>query len=232
MSEDTSMPQHTVPSSRTLIVALGMIAMMSGFLVVLAFQLTAPRIAANKQRALEKAIFTVLPQASQSRSYVLGEDGLVIVPEGEAVSDEKQAVYAGYDADGNLTGLAMVSSARGYQDVVKVLYGYSPESQCVTGITVLQSTETPGLGDKVGTDPDFLANFECLDARLNEDGSAVANPIHTVKNGKKTSPWQIDAISGATVTSKAIGNGLEESTSRMLPLLHQHKKGLPPALTE
>ena len=232
MSENSSVPQPAMPSSKNLIISLGTIAMMSGLLVVLAFQLTAPRIAENKQRALEKAIFTVLPTASQSRSYELSEDGLTLLTEGETISDEKQAVYAGYDTDGKLTGLAMVSSARGYQDVVKVLYGYSLESQCVTGTTVLQSTETPGLGDKVSSDKDFLANFECLDAQLNGDGSAVANPIHTVKNGTKTKPWQIDAISGATVTSTAIGRGLQESTNRMLPLLAKHKSSLVMLLTE
>ena len=221
-----------MPSSKNLILALGLIALMSGFLVVLAFQLTAPRIAVNKQRALEKAIFTVLPTATQSRSYVLSGDGLQMLQEGETVSDEKQAVYAGYDAEGKITGLAMVASARGYQDVVKVLYGYSLETQCVTGITVLQSTETPGLGDKVSSDKDFLANFNCLDAQLSADGSAVANPIHTVKNGTKANPWEIDAISGATVTSTAVGNGLQESTGRMLPLLGKYKSSLLMMLTE
>jgi electron transport complex protein RnfG len=203
--------------------ALGLIAMMSGLLVVLAFQLTAPRIALNKQRALEKAIFTVLPQASVRKNYKLDESGLVPLPD-EAIAEAN--VFAGYDEDGKLAGLAMEAAARGYQDVVTILYGYSLESACVIGMTVLQSTETPGLGDKVSTDPDFLANFDCLDASLSEDGSAVANPIVTVKNGSKTDAWQIDGISGATVTSTAIGNALRESTGRMLPLLGQHKESL------
>lgn len=232
MNVIASTPTPAMPSSRNLILTLGSIAMMSGLLVVLTFQLTAPRIAANKQRALEKAIFTVLPSATQSRSYILSESGLTELAEGETVQDEKQAVYTGYDADGKLTGLAMVASARGYQDVVKVLYGYSLETACVTGITVLQSTETPGLGDKVDSDKDFLANFDCLDARLNGDGTAVANPIVTVKSGTKENPWEIDAISGATVTSTAVGNGLRESTSRMLPLLGRHASSIQMELTD
>jgi electron transport complex protein RnfG len=61
---------------------------------------------------------------------------------------------------------------------------------------------------------------------MNPDGSAVANPITTVKNGKKTDPWQIDGISGATVTSTAIGNGLRKSTGRLLPLLAKHRDSL------
>ena len=232
MSEHSTVPHPPAPSSLNLIIVLVSIAMMSGFLVVLTVQLTASRIAANEQAALERAIFTVLPEATQSRSYVLSEDGLVLLAEGEKISDEKQAVYAGYDAEGKITGLAMVAGARGYQDVVKILYGYSLETACVTGFTVLLSTETPGLGDKISSDADFQKNFECLDARLNADESAVANPIHTVKNGTKTDPWQIDAISGATVTSTAVGNGLQESTTRMLPNLAKHKSSLQMTLTD
>ena len=93
-------------------------------------------------------------------------------------------------------------------------------------MTVLESTETPGLGDRVETDPAFLANFDCLDARLNEDKTAMRNEITTVKHGKKNQPWQIDGISGATITSTAIGNALRGSTSQMLPLLVENKASL------
>jgi electron transport complex protein RnfG len=218
MSASTPSPQQ--PKSTSLILTLGIIAMLAGFFVVLTVQLTAPRIALNEQRALEKAIFTVLPEASSSRNFLLDESGLHALPK----EDIGQAnVFAGYTPDGELVGVAMEGSARGYQDVVKVLYGYVIETRCIIGMTVLQSTETPGLGDKVSTDPDFLANFDCLEARLNEEGSAMANEIVTVKNGNKTQPWQIDGISGATVTSMAVGTAIRESTNKLLPLLLEHK---------
>ena len=137
MSTDTHPPQPQMPGSGRLITALGLIAMVSGLLIVLAFQLTAPKIALNKQRALEKAIFTVLPEATVSKNYRLDENGLELLPD-EAIAEAN--VFAGYDAGGKLAGLAMEASARGYQDVVKVLYGYSLERECVIGMTVLQST--------------------------------------------------------------------------------------------
>lgn len=228
MTEQTPTATPAMPSSRNLILVLGGIAMMSGLLVVLTYQLTLPRITYNQQMALEKAIFTVLPEATVKSNYLLDESGLVLL------SDENFAdanVFAGYNEDGELTGLAMEASARGYQDVVTILYGYSLESECVVGITILASRETPGLGDKVETDPGFLANFDCLDAQLNEDGTAVSNPIETVKNGKKTDPWQIDGISGATVTSTAIGNALQKSTTTMLPMLARHRDSLATTLS-
>lgn len=223
MSETSPTAHPPAPKSLALIITLGTIAMLSGLLVVMAFQLTKPRIALNKQRAIEKAIFTVLPEATTRKNFLLDESGL------HPLADENIAeanVFAGYSADGALAGVAMEASARGYQDVVRILYGYSLDTACVVGFTVLQSTETPGLGDKVSTDPDFLANFDCLEAKLNEEGTAMANEIVTVKNGNKTDPWQIDGISGATVTSTAIGTALRESTGNMLPTLLKYKDGL------
>jgi len=225
MSEQPGQPSPPPPpSSGSLIATLGGIAMLSGFFVVLTFQLTAPRIERNKQAALEKAVFAVLPEAVVRRNFHLDADGLVPLPDAEFA---RANLFAGYAADGRLAGLAMEASARGYQDVVTILYGYSPETRCVIGFTVLQSTETPGLGDKVETDPQFLANFGCLEARLNPEGTAMANEIVTVKHGKKAHPWEIDGISGATVTSVAIGTALRRSTSEMLPLLERFKDALP-----
>ncbi len=228
MTEQTPTATPAMPSSSNLILVLGGIAMMSGLLVVLTYQLTLPRITYNQQMALEKAIFTVLPEATAKSNYLLDESGLVLLSDDDFADAN---VFAGYNEDGELTGLAMEASARGYQDVVTILYGYSLDSECVVGITILASRETPGLGDKVETDQGFLANFDCLDAQLNDDGTSVLNPIETVKNGKKTDPWQIDGISGATVTSTAIGNALQKSTTDMLPLLARHRDSLATTLS-
>jgi electron transport complex protein RnfG len=84
----------------------------------------------------------------------------------------------------------------------------------IIGLQVLSSNETPGLGDKIEKDPDFRANFTALDASLKQE-------IVTVKNGEKTEPWQIDGISGATVSSKAVGKALNESAQFWIPTLKQ-----------
>lgn len=210
----------TMPKSSKLITALALIAMIAGLLIALTFQVTAPRIETNKQKALEKAIFSVLPEATSHGNFQLLDGELTgLPPEGFAQAN----VFAGYDDEGNLIGLAMEASARGYQDVVRILYAYSPETQCILGFTVLQSSETPGIGDKVEKDAAFQKNFNCLDARLAPDGAALANPIVTVKNGKKVNIWEIDGISGATITSTAIGKALNRSANEMLPALSSNK---------
>jgi electron transport complex protein RnfG len=225
MTDAPAVETPALPSSGRLIATLGGIAMVSGLLVVLAYQLTLPRITRNKREALERAVFTVLPGATVRSNFVVDAAGLAALPDDDI---EGANVFAGFDENGALVGLALKASARGYQDVVEILYGYAPDRQCVVGITVLRSTETPGLGDKVQSDPDFLANFDCLDARLDDQGTALRNEITTVKHGEKTDPWQIDGISGATVTSTAVGKALRESTNRMLPLLAPHVGSLQP----
>jgi electron transport complex protein RnfG len=206
------------PDTRSLamIRTLGIIAMISGLLVVLVFEWTKPAIEANKQAMIERAVFQVIPGATQRHDFIVNKDG--VFPSSEAREDGI-TVYAGYDADGKLRGIAAEAAAQGYQDVIRLLYGYSPACQCITGIRVLKLSETPGLGDKIISDPGFRANFKSLEAKLSADMSVLANAIVTVKHGTKKNPWEIDAISGATISSTAVGKALNDSTQRLLPLL-------------
>lgn len=202
-----------------MIAALGGVAMLSGLLVVFVYQGTLPRILANREAALQRAVLQVLPAAASFQTYGVLEDGLVSLG-GDQDADRK--IYAGYDSDGEFVGVALEAEGQGYQGVVRVLYGYSPKEQCITGIVILQSTETPGLGDKIGKDKDFLDNFVCLDVRLASDGSALMHPVVVVKHGSKSHPWEIDGISGATISSRAVGAMLNARANEVHPLVTRH----------
>ena len=207
----------SLPSSFAMVRTLGVVAMLSGLLVVSVFQATAGRIADNKLRALESAVFEVLSGEESWTAFVLSDKGFVRVEEGESVPGRN--VYAGYDASGRLVGVALEASARGYQDVIRILYGYTPDCECVTGMTVLESKETPGLGDRIAKDTWILANFDKLEVRLDESQSALAHPIETVKQGTKSEDWQIDGITGATISTKAIGKMMNASAQQQIPLV-------------
>jgi len=196
------------------------IALVCGVLIVLAFQWTKPIIERNRAEALKKAIFYVLPEAKSSRTFALGDGDRFTVLEGKA--NGAKLVYAGYDDGGELVGFAIQAQGMGYQDNIVVLYAYSPEKDAVTGFRVLETRETPGLGDKIDVDPGFLANFERLAVELTADLSAVVHPIEVVKHGTKSQPWQIDAITGATVSSTAVAKIPRESTAFWAPRIHQH----------
>ena len=123
----------------------------------------------------------------------------------------------------SLVGVAVEAQGMGYQDVIAVLYGYSFTEQAIVGLQVLESKETPGLGDKIETDPDFLENFKSLDVSVREDGSGLAHPVVPVKHGEKTNPWEVDGITGATISSVAIADLLNRSAEYWVPRIRSSR---------
>lgn len=186
-------------------------------LIVSVYQGTAGRIADNKARFLSNAVAEVLPAARSTVEVTLDADGTLVA----ATKPAGLPVFLGYGEEGELVGAVITAQAMGYADNITVLYSYSFDLEAIVGFKVLESKETPGLGDKVEIEPHFLANFEGLDARLNEDGTTLANAIVTVKQGEKTEPWQLDGITGATITSDAIGVILNQGSGYWLPALER-----------
>jgi electron transport complex protein RnfG len=191
------------------------VGLICGLLIVSVFELTRPVIARNKAAALQRAIFQVLPEARASATFRF--DGVDRFEGFEGEVDGEQLVYAGYDEEQRLAGIAVEAQGMGYQDVIRVIYGYSFLEEAIVGIRVLESRETPGLGDKIETDAGFLENFERLVVALTDDQSQIADPIEFVKHGKKEHPWQIDGITGATISSNAIADILGQSTAYWIP---------------
>ena len=206
------------PKSSKLISTLGIIALLSGVLVVSIYEYTKPIIAENQRLATERAIFKVLPNATTRQTFRIQDQTL------QQVDDKAtgELLYAGYDAQGKLVGVALNASAQGYQDRVDLLYSYQPETGCITGYDVLKSTETPGFGTKITTNKKFLANFSCLDATINAEKTGLKHKIKTVRHGTKKQPFEIDAISGSTITSNAVGRMLNQSGQRLHPLIAHH----------
>jgi electron transport complex protein RnfG len=198
------------------------IGALCALVIVGVFQGTADRIRDNQERFLAGAIAEVLP-ATVSTIEVTIDDSGRLVP-GEASGPLRG--FLSFDQGGALAGAVLTAEGMGYQDVVRVLYSYSFELGAIVGMKVLETKETPGLGDKIETEPHFVANFDALDASLDEAGTALVNRIITVKQGEKTEPWQLDGITGATITSEAIGNMLNESAGQWVPVLERDARAL------
>ena len=208
--------QPSTPSA-AMIRTLGLVATICGVLIVTAYEGTLDAVNANKKIALERAVFKVIPGAAKVDEYVATAAG--IQPAAAAAPEGAVKFYAAYDQAGALKGIAAEGAAKGYADTVRVMYAYDPARQAITGLGVVSMRETPGIGDKIYTDQAFLKNFEALDVKLSADLKALANAVKVVKHGTKQNAWEIDAISGATVTSKAVGKGINESARKLLPLL-------------
>jgi electron transport complex protein RnfG len=196
------------------------IGVMCALLIVLTYEGTLPRVQRLKAAALDKAIFKVLPGATEKATFHFAGDNTFTL--GESEDPDGGLVYAGYDEKGELAGVVIEASGQGYADIIRILYGYDPNRQAVVGFYVLESKETPGLGDKIEKDADFLANFIALDASLSDDGSTMKNVIVPVKKGEKNNAWEVDGITGATISSRAIGNIIGESTQYWVPLIYNN----------
>jgi electron transport complex protein RnfG len=219
MSADITAAQTTPTAA--MICTLGLVATICGLIIVGAYQGTFDAVQENKRLALEREVFKVFPAAkSMAAFYALPAGG--VARAGGEVPAGAVKFYAAYAADGRLAGIAAEGAAKGYADTVRILFGYVPDCQCVTGFGVVAMRETPGIGDKILSDAAFRANFKALDVRLNAELAALANQVKTVKHGSKTRDWQIDAIAGATITSRAVGRAINDAAQQLLPRLVPH----------
>ena len=229
MSTSAQVEQPRGDSFKMLRAMVG-IGILCALMIVLTFEGTLPIIEVNKAEALQKAIFRVLPDITDTRPFHLNANGEFVA--GTAEDAAITTVYAGYSSQGEFAGLAIEASGQGYADIIRILYGYDPDQEAIVGFYVLESKETPGLGDKIEKDPAFLANFEALDVSLASDGTMLAQEVVMVKSGTKTNAWEIDAITGATISSRAITEIIGTSMAEMAPKIVAQKETFSQPATE
>ncbi|WP_425422581.1 RnfABCDGE type electron transport complex subunit G [Phaeodactylibacter xiamenensis] len=217
--------QADTGNSNKMLFAMVGIGLMCALLIVLTYEGTKPIIQKNKAAALEQAIFKVLPGTVTTSGYYW--DGTAFTPlNGAAASG--QLVYAGFSESGQLTGFALPAVGLGYAGEIRVLYGYDPAQEAIVGFYVLESKETPGLGDKIEKDPAFKANFEALSVAVGTDGNSLKNKITYAKSGEKQNAWEVDGITGATISSEAVTEALSTSTAEWVPKLYEAKEAFKP----
>jgi len=187
------------PSSLRLVLTLAIAGLVSGIAIIGIYESTLPTITANKARELREAVFKVLPGVSQMQALVYRDSELVVVAVPEK---DEPVIYGGYDEQGDFAGYAMPAAGPGFQDTIAILYGYKPGKKIVVGMEVLESRETPGLGDKIYKDAEWVGGFSAL---------SVEPEIFAVKKGTKRQPNEIDAITGATISSKAVVRIINEA---------------------
>jgi len=177
--------------------ALTGIALVAGLAIALAHELSAPRVAEQRTEAIAGAVLHVLPGAVTWQGFALGAGGsLVPLPDQPASA----SVYAGFDGDGRRVGFAVPAHGMGYQDRIGLLYGIDTAGRRLLGLRVLESRETPGLGARITDDPGFLGQFDGLPVLLDDGGQPRGFGVVRGARG----PGEIDAITGATVSSEAV----------------------------
>lgn len=198
-------PEPAATPSWRLVLTLALAGLVSGLAIVSAYTLTLPRITANKAERLRQAVFEVLPGSKELTPLVWDGGKLAPVVKGEP------EIYEAVDSTGAFVGYAVPGEGAGFQDNIKLIYGYKPSAGKIVGMQVLESRETPGLGDRILKDQHFLSQFRDL---------AVEPSILLVKGkGENRAPNEVDAITGATISSTAVVKILNATNATWFPRL-------------
>jgi len=115
-----------------------------------------------------------------------------IFPEGVEFVEEKDYVSV-YDSNKNLLGRIYNVVQAGYGGPIVIKVGFDIEGR-VKGVRILEQSETPGLGAKI-TEKAFLDQF----------AGKSGNELFLKKHNKEGT---IDAITGATISSKAVSDAI------------------------
>lgn len=170
-----------VPTVTLFVICLVVSALLAG-----TNALTKEPIAQNELKKSQEAMHSVCPDAVSFE----GEKGIEI------------EVYKALNESGEVIGCAIPVSAKGYGGDVSVMVGISSvDGGMVTGVEILSHSETPGLGANA-TSGDFRNQFK--------DNPSL-HGFSVVKDGTGGSEGKIDAITGATITSNAVTNAVNEA---------------------
>jgi len=204
------------PGTLRLILTMGVAGLAAGLLLVTIYTVTKPLIEKNHYNDMQLAIKDVLDGTESTATFLLEGTELVPYDGPDGVLPEGDSIYAGFDGEGNLIGFAVPAEGQGFAGIIKVVYGFDPARRLIIGLAVLDPLlETPGLGDKIRTDPAFVSAFVSGLAIDSAEGDLEIVGITEGQRGDN----EVDLISGATITSAAVVTILNDSTAKWAHIL-------------
>lgn len=205
---DVAMTPDTPPFK--LVATLGIAGALAGLLVAVVYQMTLPRIERHRAQVMQVAIAEVLQRPARWDTLYLEQGALTRRPKGPTASLER--VFVGYNETGRNIGAAISAAEPGFSEIISLMFGYDVASGQLLGLKILEEKETPGLGDKIERDSAFVRQF-----------TGAKAPVKAVKKRSGTDPGEIDAISGATISSRAVTRIINNAVAKWGPLLSAWK---------
>lgn len=173
-----------------LILALGSVTLLSAFSLGYVYEWTLEPIATAKREKQLRAINAVVEFDNDPLAEAFR------VSEGRRVEDDPDAlVFYPAKKAGNIESYAVKTySDQGYSGRIEVMVGLNLDGM-IREVQILAHRETPGLGSKISA-PEFLEQFvnkypDKFNLKVTKDGG------------------QVDGISGATISSRAIGEAVQ-----------------------
>lgn len=194
-------------TSSKMIVVLTLITMLSGGLLYSWDRFTLPRIEAHRLRELQAAVADVLPAHARYEERTV-----------RAIT-----FYVGKTDSGEPVGVAFRAVGSGFQGPIALMVGVDPGFTRLTGIKVLEQIETPGLGTRIVTDPTNKENPYWFTGQFT--GVGADREILVVKNRPPGTDTEIQAITGATISSKSIVDILNKALRHARTLYYEQETG-------
>lgn len=166
------------------------ISAVAALLLALTNSVTASTIAQRNEQANAEARKLVLESAQDFEQV---KDVKTDNSKGVKVSE----IYEAKDASGNTVGYTLKVLPSGYGGTIELMVGIDSAKGQVSGINVVSNSETAGLGAKA-TNPEFSDQYK----------GKPLEELSVLKNGTP-GDTEIKAISGATITSTAVTNGVD-----------------------
>lgn len=187
------------------------ITLLSGLLLGLVFEVTKEPRKLQQQRAIEEACIAVFPQAKEKGvelTFTAFEAAPSAALQEELAQENVEigTIYSASDASGFYGYVVEAVSTKGYGGDIVLYVGVGADGT-VNGVSILEINETAGLGMEA---PNVLVpQFE---------GRKVDSFVYT-KTGATPGTNEVDAISSATITTKAVTNAVNGGLKTALELL-------------
>ena len=170
----------------SLVIVLACICLVSAAILGLVNKVTVGPIQANTEKTVQESLRTVMPIDGDYEDVTDQYSGDPVTVDVTGSVVPVKAVYKAGDE-----GYVVESmSPNGFGGALDMMAGVDNEGN-VTGIAIISHAETSGLGSK-STDPEWQAQFK-----------GVNGTIGVTKDG-----YQINAITGSTITSRAVCDGV------------------------
>lgn len=170
-------------SLASLVIVLGVICLVVAALLGIVNNVTTAPIAANNEKTVQESLQIVMPADAYEQVDYTGGD--ITLDNGSVVP-----VVAVYKA-GDQGYVVETMAPGGFGGSLDMMAGVDNNGE-VTGIAVISHSETSGLGSKAKTDTVWQDQFK------GQSGS-----VSVTKDG-----GQIEAITGSTITSRCVCNGV------------------------